>query len=73
MPAIQGIATEGGGRGTNGEKYQTPGLNQLPPALAGMNQLPEGFDPSALTFPGAGGSGNPGGGPGKKGSKKKRK
>jgi signal recognition particle subunit SRP54 len=73
MPAIQGIATEGGGRGANGEKYQTPGLNQLPPALAGMNQLPEGFDPGALTFPGAGGGGGPAGGSGKKGSKKKRK
>jgi signal recognition particle subunit SRP54 len=73
MPAIQGIATEGGGRGANGEKYQTPGLNQLPPALAGMNQLPEGFDPSALTFPGTGGGGGPAGGAGKKGSKKKRK
>jgi signal recognition particle subunit SRP54 len=28
-----------------------PGLNQLPPGLAGLNDLPPGFDPSKLKFP----------------------
>ncbi|RSM85405.1 signal recognition particle protein [Kibdelosporangium aridum] len=28
-----------------------PGLNQLPPGLAGLDQLPPGFDPSTLKFP----------------------
>jgi signal recognition particle subunit SRP54 len=27
-----------------------PGLNELPPGLAGMDQLPPGFDPSKLNF-----------------------
>ena len=81
MPAIPGMAAEGG-RGANGEKYSTPGLNQLPPALAGMNELPPGFDAGALSFPGGGGGGPGGGsvgggggsgGGGKKGSKKRRK
>jgi signal recognition particle subunit SRP54 len=77
MPAIAGIASESSGStgADRGERsvgsYQTPGLNQLPPALAGMNELPPGFDPGALTFPGGGGG--PRGGGGKKGNKKKRK
>jgi signal recognition particle subunit SRP54 len=76
MPAIAGIAAESGA--DRGERsvgsYQTPGLNQLPPALAGMNELPPGFDPGALSFPGtnAGNVGSRSGG-GKKGNKKKRK
>jgi signal recognition particle subunit SRP54 len=73
MPAIAGIAAES--TTDRGERsvgsYQTPGLNQLPPALAGMNELPAGFDPAALSFPGAAGGGSGGGG--KKGNKKKRK
>ncbi|PVZ14512.1 signal recognition particle protein [Actinomycetospora cinnamomea] len=83
MPAIAGIAAENAGSASDrGERsvgsYQTPGLNQLPPALAGMNELPPGFDPGALTFPGGGGGGNGGhggghGAGGKKGNKKKRK
>ncbi|MDD7941149.1 signal recognition particle protein [Actinomycetospora lutea] len=78
MPAIAGIAQESTGQQDRGERavgsYQTPGLNQLPPALAGMNELPAGFDPSALSFPGnAGGGGGRGNGGGKKGNKKKRK
>jgi signal recognition particle subunit SRP54 len=28
-----------------------PGLNELPPGLAGLDQLPPGFDPSKLKFP----------------------
>jgi signal recognition particle subunit SRP54 len=77
MPAIAGIAaetsTDRGERSVG--NYQTPGLNQLPPALAGMNELPPGFDPAALSFPGAAGGGGNGGGARspKKGSKKKRK
>ena len=51
--------------------YQTPGLNQLPPGLAGMSDLPADFDPSALTFPGTKTGGGGGGGP--KGNKKKRR
>ena len=76
MPAIAGIAQESTGQRDGGERsvgsYQTPGLNQLPPALAGMNELPAGFDPGALTFPGTSGGGRGNGG-GKKGNKKKRK
>ncbi|MHC1560413.1 signal recognition particle protein [Actinomycetospora sp. C-140] len=77
MPAIAGIAQESTGA-DRGERsvgsYQTPGLNQLPPALAGMNELPAGFDAGALTFPGnSGGGGSRGNGGGKKGNKKKRK
>ncbi|MEJ2890008.1 signal recognition particle protein [Actinomycetospora aeridis] len=77
MPAIAGIAQESTGQ-DRGERsvgsYQTPGLNQLPPALAGMNELPPGFDPGALSFPGNAGGGSPrGNGGGKKGTKKKRK
>jgi signal recognition particle subunit SRP54 len=77
MPAIAGIAAESST--DRGERsvgsYQTPGLNQLPPALAGMNELPAGFDPAALAFPGAAGGGGNGGGARspKKGNKKKRK
>jgi signal recognition particle subunit SRP54 len=77
MPAIAGIAAESST--DRGERsvgsYQTPGLNQLPPALAGMNELPAGFDPAALSFPGAAGGGGNGGGARspKKGNKKKRK
>jgi signal recognition particle subunit SRP54 len=77
MPAIAGIAAES--TTDRGERsvgsYQTPGLNQLPPALAGMNELPAGFDPAALSFPGAAGGGGGGGGARtpKKGNKKKRK
>jgi signal recognition particle subunit SRP54 len=77
MPAIAGIAaetsTDRGERSVG--SYQTPGLNQLPPALAGMNELPAGFDPAALSFPGAAGGGGTGGGARspKKGNKKKRK
>ena len=75
MPAIPGMAAEGGGpRGGAGGggigSYATPGLNQLPPALAGMNELPSGFDPSALTFPGTSSKDSGGG---KKGNKKRRK
>ncbi|WP_433788239.1 signal recognition particle protein [Actinomycetospora sp. CA-101289] len=82
MPAIAGIAaetsTDRGERSVG--SYQTPGLNQLPPALANMNELPAGFDPASL-FPGtASGAGNGAGGNGgggtrspKKGNKKKRK
>jgi signal recognition particle subunit SRP54 len=78
MPAIAGIAQES--TGDRGERsvgsYQTPGLNQLPPALAGMNELPAGFDPGALSFPGNSGGSRGGGGSnggGKKGNRKKRK
>jgi signal recognition particle subunit SRP54 len=76
MPAIAGIASESAGQTADrGERsvgsYQTPGLNQLPPALAGMNELPAGFDPGALSFPGAGGG--EGSRSSKKGNKKKRK
>ncbi len=79
MPAIAGIASESSS--TRGQRsvgsYETPGLNQLPPGLAGLDQLPEGFDPGALTFPGnSGGGGNRGSGGsggGKKGNKKRRK
>jgi signal recognition particle subunit SRP54 len=77
MPAIAGIAAESST--DRGERsvgsYQTPGLNQLPPALAGLNELPAGFDPAALSFPGAAGAGGNGGGARspKKGNKKKRK
>jgi signal recognition particle subunit SRP54 len=82
MPAIAGIAaetsTDRGERSVG--SYQTPGLNQLPPALANMGELPGGFDPASL-FPGAAdGGGNGAGGNGgggtrspKKGNKKKRK
>ena len=75
MPAIPGMAAEGGARGGPGVgSYATPGLNQLPPALAGMNELPAGFDPAALSFPGgSGGGGGPRGGGGKKSGSKKRK
>jgi signal recognition particle subunit SRP54 len=73
MPAIAGIASESSGQRSVGS-YETPGLNQLPPGLAGLDQLPEGFDPAALSFPGnAGGGGGRGSGGGKKGNKKKRK
>jgi signal recognition particle subunit SRP54 len=77
MPAIAGIASESSS--TRGQRsvgsYETPGLNQLPPGLAGLDQLPEGFDPGALTFPGnaGGGGGGRGSGGGKKGNKKRRK
>jgi signal recognition particle subunit SRP54 len=53
--------------------YETPGLNQLPPGLAGLDQLPDGFDPGALTFPGNSGGGGRGSGGGKKGNKKRKK
>jgi signal recognition particle subunit SRP54 len=77
MPAIAGIASES--TSTRGQRsvgsYDTPGLNQLPPGLAGLDELPEGFDPGALTFPGqsGGGNGGRGSGGGKKGNNKKRK
>jgi len=77
MPAIAGIAAESSGGQRSVGSYETPGLNQLPPGLAGLDQLPEGFDPSALTFPGTagggGGRGSGGSGGGKKGNKKRRK
>ncbi|HEY2223479.1 signal recognition particle protein [Actinomycetospora sp.] len=77
MPAIAGIASEStANRGQRSVgSYETPGLNQLPPGLAGLDQLPEGFDPGALSFPGNSGGGNGGGGSGggKKGNKKRRK
>jgi signal recognition particle subunit SRP54 len=77
MPAIAGIAAESSGGQRSVGSYETPGLNQLPPGLAGLDQLPEGFDPSALTFPGnaagGGGRGSGGSGGGKKGNKKRRK
>jgi signal recognition particle subunit SRP54 len=76
MPAIAGIAAESSGQRSVGS-YETPGLNQLPPGLAGLDQVPEGFDPGALTFPGnaggGGGRGSGGSGGGKKGNKKRRK
>lgn len=74
MPAIAGIAAESSGErsGRSVGSYETPGLNQLPPGLAGMNQLPEGFDPATLSFPGAGG-GSGGGTKAKKGNKKRKK
>jgi signal recognition particle subunit SRP54 len=28
-----------------------PGLNELPPGLAGLDQLPAGFDPSKFKLP----------------------
>jgi len=28
-----------------------PGLNELPPGLAGLDQLPPGFDPTKFKFP----------------------
>ena len=57
MPAIAGIASESSSGQRSVGSYETPGLNQLPPGLAGLDQLPEGFDPGALTFPGnAGGA-----------------
>jgi signal recognition particle subunit SRP54 len=28
-----------------------PGLNELPPGLSGLDQLPPGFDPSRLKLP----------------------
>ncbi|ALG15545.1 signal recognition particle protein [Kibdelosporangium phytohabitans] len=31
--------------------HMPPGLNQLPPGLSGLDQLPPGFDPSKLKFP----------------------
>nr|WP_042183405.1 signal recognition particle protein [Kibdelosporangium sp. MJ126-NF4]CEL15494.1 Signal recognition particle, subunit Ffh SRP54 (TC 3.A.5.1.1) [Kibdelosporangium sp. MJ126-NF4]CTQ92104.1 Signal recognition particle, subunit Ffh SRP54 (TC 3.A.5.1.1) [Kibdelosporangium sp. MJ126-NF4] len=31
--------------------HMPPGLNQLPPGLSGLDQLPPGFDPSKLQFP----------------------
>jgi signal recognition particle subunit SRP54 len=78
MPAIAGIAAESSSQ--RGQRsvgsYETPGLNQLPPGLAGLDQLPEGFDPGALTFPGnsgGNGGGGRGSGGGKKGTKKRRK
>jgi signal recognition particle subunit SRP54 len=78
MPAIAGIAAEStSNRGQRSVgSYETPGLNQLPPGLAGLDQLPEGFDPGALTFPGnagGGGNGGRGSGGGKKGNKKRKK
>ena len=72
MPAIAGIAAESstGAQQRAVGSYDTPGLNQLPPGLAGLSDLPEGFDPSALSFPGAK---TGGGGGGSKGNKKKRR
>lgn len=68
MPAIAGIANESGAQQRAVGSYDTPGLNQLPPGLAGMSDLPADFDPSSLTFPGT-----KSGGGGPKGNKKKRR
>jgi signal recognition particle subunit SRP54 len=73
MPAIAGIAAESSRGQRSVGSYETPGLNQLPPGLAGLDQLPDGFDPGALTFPGNSGGGGRGSGGGKKGNKKRKK